>query len=84
MKYKAPKHDPYIAAHEVGNYIFCPESYRLSLKGAKVNKASQNLMRQGDKAHATWARAGQQYSFIMFVIAIALIGLALYLLWGAK
>jgi hypothetical protein len=77
------KHDKFISAHEVGHYAFCPESYRLSQKGAKVNKSAQKLMAQGDRAHEAWARGGRSHSLFFLILALLLLAIAAYFIWGS-
>ena len=45
-----------VSATAIGQYAFCPESWRLSAGGARPNDRARERMKAGVSAHEQWQR----------------------------
>ena len=76
-----------VSASALGQYVFCPEAWRLTASGARQNQAARRRMQAGAAAHERWQRhqdtlhdKGPVMNRLVIVIIVLLALLAF--VWG--
>jgi len=76
----------YVAAHEIGEHVYCPEAWRLTQLGVKPDAACQKRMAEGEREHVRWQvredrrlRRVQRRQFVAMCIVAA--GMWLWWWW---